>query len=408
MSAGALIALLLVVCAFTLWRPLGRVRAALGISHLVATGHAFLILGYLAGIALPDQAATQIALDLEPVAAFVAGWVGFAVGMRFDRRVLSQVPFRAFGVGLAPGIGAALAAGGTAFAGLLAFGGGVYESSAAALIVAAAAVSSGPAMAFVLRRRRAGRAVRARAILRMIEFSAGIDDALVVALAVVAFAFFRVDAGPLAAPLLVALAFGVGAGLAVVTYLFLGGRSVDDERLLLGLAMLALTAGFASWFRLSPASVAAITAFVLVNLPGERRLLLLAAVRKVERPAVVILMAVIGFEVAQVATWLVVPIALALTVCRLAGKYLLGALVARDFPGQLDLAAPRNWALGLVAQGNLGLMITLSFFHVWRSEMALAVLAAVALSSILNELFAPVLIARVLKQVSARAHEEAA
>lgn len=404
MSAGALIALLLVVCALVLWRPLGGLRARLGITHLVSTGHAFLVLGFCAGLALPAHNARQIALDLEPVVAFIAGWIGFAVGMRFDRRVLGQVPRKAFAVALAPGLGAALMAGGAAFAGVLACAPWLhraidpYEAAATALVVAAAAASSGPTLAFVLRRRRAGRAVKARTTLRMIEFSAGIDDALVVLLAIVAFSTFRVDAGPLPPPALIAAIVGAGLGLAIITYLFLGGRSAPNERLLLGLAMLALIAGFGSWFELSPASVAAVTAFFLVSLPGEQRLLLLSAVQKIERPAVVILMTVIGLETAQAATPLILPLIVAMTAFRLAGKVVAGAVVATEIPGPAALAAPRNWALGLLSQGNLGLVITISFFHVWRTELALAAMAAVAASSLLNELLSPLLIAHVLKK----------
>jgi hypothetical protein len=64
------------------------------------------------------------------------------------------------------------------------------------------------------------------------------------------------------------------------------------------------------------------------------------------------------------------------------------------------LATPAQWTLGLAPQGILGLVVALSFFHVWRDDLALAVLAAVALGGLINELLGPMLLLRVLRRLS--------
>src|SRR5690606_1400607 len=139
MSTGAIVAALLVLLSFAFWRPLRRVRTALGVGHLLATGQAFLVLGYAAGalfFALED--ARPLERDLGPVVAFLAGWVGFAAGVRFDLRVLVRVPAQAFALALAPAIAAAVAVGAAGCGFLLLVGVPVVEAAAAAVVLAAA------------------------------------------------------------------------------------------------------------------------------------------------------------------------------------------------------------------------------------------------------------------------------
>jgi hypothetical protein len=400
MTTGIIIIVILLVLAVSFWRPLGRVRTAMGLAHLLSTGHAFLILGYLLGLAGGghDAAPAEGELGIAPIIALVAGWVGFATGMRFELRVLRTVPGRAFGVAMAPALAAAAVVGPAGY-GVLTLLFGVERTSAlgAATVLAAAAASSGPTLAAILRTRRPGRWAQTRASLRMVEFSAGIDDVVVVALAVLGFALFRPVAEPLAPVGQIAVAGGGGALLGVVAWLFLGAQASEDEGLLLGLAMLAFTAGFASWLLSSPAAVTAIAAVVLCNLPGGRGARLFQAVRRVERPAVVILMTAIGFRIAGPLSWVVVPLVLVMTLLRLVAKHATGQLVTGPIPRAPGLAASSGWALGLVPQGMLGLMVALSFLAVWRDEIARSVLAAVAIASLINELWAPLLLARALR-----------
>ena len=404
MTTGIVIIVILLVLAATFWRPLGRVRMAMGLAHLLSTGHVFLLVGFLLGLAVSGYAAApdDIELGIAPIIAFVAGWVGFATGMRFEHRVLRTVPGRAFGVALAPAVAAAALVGPASFGVLALFGVEQTLALGAATTMAAAAASSGPTLAAILRTRRPGRWAQTRSSLRMVEFSAGLDDFVVVALAVLGFALFRPVAEPLVPLAQIAVAGGGGALLGLVAWLFLGGQASDDERLLLGLAMLAFTAGFASWLLGSPAAVTAIMAVVLANLPGERSVRLFQAVRRVERPAVVILMTAIGFRLAGPLSWMVVPLVLVMTVLRLAGKYAAGQLVAGTIARAPGLATSRGWALGLVPQGTLGLMITLSFLAVWQDRTARSVLAAVAIASLINELVAPLLFARTLRAQQAQ------
>jgi hypothetical protein len=401
MSSAGVIAAIVGLLALTFWAPLGRIRRALGVAHLVATGHAFLVLGFVAGHAVGLEHKQPLAHDLGPIVAFIAGWVGFATGMRFDLRVLRTVPARAYGIALLPTAVAAVVVGAASLAIVWDRGVLAPEPFAAALVLGAVAASSGPTLAAAVRARRAGRVPAARATLRMIEFAAGIDDVIVVVLAMLAFALFRPVAEPLHPVLLIGIGVGGAAVLGGAAWLFLYGQAGDDERMLLGLAMLALVAGFGAWLYLSPAAVAAVAAFVMANLPGDRATLLIAAVRRVERPAAVILMAVIGFHAAGPISWHVVPLLLLLTLGRALAKRYAGGQRRGTIPGAPGLATVPGWTLGLTPQGILGLMVSLSFFYVWQDELARTVLAAVAGASLVNELIAPRLLLGTLRAIGA-------
>jgi hypothetical protein len=396
MSTAILVAVAVVAVALALWQRL-RVRTALSFQHLVGTGHAFLLLGALAGLLFEPARADAIVSDMSPLLALAAGWVGFASGMRFELAVLAPVPRRAFVVALVPAVVAAVLVGGSAAAVLLSAGVGTIQALAIAATLGAAAANSGPTLAALLRSRRGGRAATSRPTLRMIELSAGFDDALVIVLALVTFAVLRPTAEPIGAVLLLLFATGGGVLLGLVTWALLGGRADDDERLLLGLGILVFTAGFAGWLLLPPATVTAIAAFVLINLPGARMQLLLRAVRRLERPAVVLLMLMIGFLCAGPLHWVAAPLFGAMTGVRLAGKWWGGELASGTIAGARGLEPTPGWGQGLASQGNLGLIVALSLMSVWGDEIARSALFAAAAASVVNELIAPALLVRVVR-----------
>jgi hypothetical protein len=399
---GIALAIILIALVVTYWRRFRRVRTALGLDHLIGTGHAFLGFGVFLGLVFGEGPAPLVE-DLNPVVALVSGWVGFATGMRFDLRVLRQIPKRAHPIALWPGVAAALGVGLAAGLVLLWAKAPRAEAWAATLVLGAAAASSGPTLPAMLRARRPGRSARARPVLRMIEFSAGLDDILVILLTTIAFGLFRPGIEPFAAGWFVGLSLGGGALLGMVIWLFLGGRATEDERLLLGLGMLTFIAGFAAWLHLPPAGVAAISAMMLVNLPGERMTELLSAVRRVERPAVVILMTVIGFHITGGLTWYFLPLVACMTALRFLTKRFAGDLVSKSLrvPG---LRTRRGWGNGLAPQGPLGLMMALSLYHIWSDDLTRTVLGAVAVASVLNELVAPWLYLRMLQRITAKDH----
>lgn len=396
MSAGGILAVLIALVAITMWRPLRAVRAALDVSHLLATGHAFLVLGVLLGLTMDHPTERALTSELTPLVSFVTGWIGFSVGVGFELKALRRMPGRLLAVAWTPALVAAVAVGVSAWPMLHAAGATGAESTGAALVVGLAAANSAPTLAAMLRRRRAGRLADVRPTLRMVELSATLDDALVVLLTLVAFALLRPPLEGTGSLVIIGLSLGAGVVLGVSAMLLLRGRASDDERLLLGFAVLTLAAGVAAWLRVSPTALAATAGFVLVNAAGERAASLVAVIRKAERPALVVLMTVIGVHTAHAASWLALSILGLMTIGRGAAKLASGrALLGIQVPVGGPLA--RSWALGLAPQGALGLLVALTLFHVWPSELARSVLGAVAVASLLNEAAAPALLARAVR-----------
>lgn len=392
---------LVALLALSFWRPLRSVRRALGFSHLIASGYAFVGVGLVAGYALGSSRHHTLVDDLGPIVAFAAGWVGFTVGSRFESRVLRTVPPRAFARALAPAFAAAASVGAAGAVTFIAVGATPTEIIAASLCLAAAAASAGPTLAAVVRTKRVRRSRDAVAMLRMAEFAAGVADALVLALAMVSFAVFQSATAQTGSLVILAAAIGGSAVLGFALWLFLGGRADDDERLLLGLGLLAMTAGFAVWLQMPPAALAALAGAVVANMPHERAAPFLGAVRRVERPVVVILMAASGLYIAQPMSWLVAPLLAAMVVLRLVAKTLAAGSPVRALASAPSLGAPRGWTLALAPQGILGLVVALSFLHVWNDAVGRGVLAAVALGGLLNEGLAPWLLLRAVRRASA-------
>lgn len=389
--------------ALTYWAPLRRFKAALGVAHLFATGHIFLLFGVVVGLIIGDDGGALWSF-VKPIVGFVVGWIGFSAGMRFDRRVLGHLPRRVWLVALAPHAAAGLAVAGASVALLIYAQVELYAAIASALVLGAAAASSGPTLIAVLRSRRAGRDREVRTSLRMMELSAGVDDLVVIALALAAFTVMQPADAHLSHAAFAAVSIGIGAALGAITWLFLGGRTTDEERLLLGLGMLALVAGIAGWLQMSPASVAAVAGITLVNLPGSRGELLFVAIRRVERPAVVILMTIVGFDVIGPSSWVFFPLFGLMVALRMGVKLGVGELVSGPITSASGLTAQRGWSLGLVPQGTFGLLVAVTLYDVWQENTGRAVLAAIAAAGLVNEVIAPALLWRGVK----RMHRDAA
>ncbi len=396
MTGPALVAVLVGAAFLASARRFGRFRQALGLAHLVVTGHAFLIVGAAVGLAVTGPQLDAMSPLLTPMVALVAGTLGFSIGMRFHGRVLRVMPRGAARVALLPGLGVALLTGALAAGLLLSVGLPAVESVAAALITAAGAAASAPTLAAAIRRRRGGRSPETLASLRLMELSAGLSNAITLSAAVLAFGLMRAGAFDALALGWVLCNVALGLITGVLTWLFLGGRARRDERLLLGVGMVAFTAGLAEWFGLSPAALCATAGATLVNLPGDRMASMAQAIARLERPAVVLLMTLAGVYAVQDLPLVTLALVALLTVVRGVAATRIARRVSGSLAPSTGLAARPDWGKGLISQGSLGLVCALAFRQVWPGSAAEWALAAIAIASLLNELAAPRVLLAVL------------
>lgn len=397
MSAAAFVGVLLLLAAISSSRRLQQMRSSLWVVQLANSGYLFVLIGYLLGLTRPGVGTADFHPELMPAISMITGWIGFSVGMAFHHRVLRPLPRRAFAVALVPASATFGAVGLVAAVAFWLWGVPLSSAAAAAAVLGATAATSAPTLAAAVRRRTRASRNPVLSSLRMAEFSAGMDAGLALVAGMVAFAVLAHGSGGHNALTWCGLTLAGGGAVGLISWLFLGASLSNDERLLLGVGMIAFAAGLGGWLNLSPAVVGAVAGVTLVNLPGDRMTLLQRALAQVERPALVVLLVTLGYYSAGVFGWLMLLLVPLLT----AGRAFVKVQVARKFHGEITgfagLRTAPEWGFGLISQGHLGPVLALGLALVWHDPLALQILASVALAGVVNEFAAPIALQRLLE-----------
>jgi len=378
-----------------------------GLQVLLAAGGPLVVVGVALGpgIELLDQPTLR---RLAPLTALALGWLGAALGARFEWRYLRRIPR---GIWLLAALEAASAFLSVAFGAALlarlrpALAAAWIPRLPAILTLAAAAAAAGPGAAVLVARIGGVRSRVARAVARVALIEAGCAAlALTVPLAL-----HRAHASTESAELgwVAWLVFTTGSG-ALLGLVFRSLTRLRPDRAELGfilLATLLFGAGIGYAADLSPFLVCALAAAVIVNVSPRRH-----AVRQVlsdsERVAYAGLLVITGALLRLPTAWLLVAAPL-LAGLRAAAKWgvVRGGRVA--FP--LPAVAP-DVGLGTLAQGGVALACGLTFALVYgglgpgpagattgAGGGGGAVLATVVLAVAVTDLAAPQLMAFLLR-----------
>ena len=378
-----------------------------GLQVLLAAGGPLVVVGVALGpgIELLDQPTLR---RLAPLTALALGWLGAALGARFEWRYLRRIPR---GIWLLAALEAASAFLSVAFGAALfarlrpALTAAWIPRLPAILTLAAAAAAAGPGAAVLVARIGGVRPRVARAVARVALIEAGCAAlALTVPLAL-----HRAHASTESAELgwVAWLVFTTGSG-ALLGLVFRSLTRLRPDRAELGfilLATLLFGAGIGYAADLSPFLVCALAAAVIVNVSPRRH-----AVRQVlsdsERVAYAGLLVITGALLRLPTAWLLVAAPL-LAGLRAAAKWgvVRGGRVA--FP--LPAVAP-DVGLGTLAQGGVALACGLTFALVYgglgpgpagattgAGGGGGAVLATVVLAVAVTDLAAPRLMAFLLR-----------
>jgi len=378
-----------------------------GLQVLLAAGGPLVVVGVALGpgIELLDQPTLR---RLAPLTALALGWLGAALGARFEWRYLRRIPR---GIWLLAALEAASAFLSVAFGAALfarlrpALAAAWIPRLPAILTLAAAAAAAGPGAAVLVARIGGVRPRVARAVARVALIEAGCAAlALTVPLAL-----HRAHASTESAELgwVAWLVFTTGSG-ALLGLVFRSLTRLRPDRAELGfilLATLLFGAGIGYAADLSPFLVCALAAAVIVNVSPRRH-----AVRQVlsdsERVAYAGLLVITGALLRLPTAWLLVAAPL-LAGLRAAAKWgvVRGGRVA--FP--LPAVAP-DVGLGTLAQGGVALACGLTFALVYgglgpgpagattgAGGGGGAVLATVVLAVAVTDLAAPRLMAFLLR-----------
>ena len=368
--------------------PPVRWRHLTSLDLVLAAGGPLVLLGLVLGPGI-DLINRPVLGALAPVAALAIGWIGAAIGARFEWRLVRRI---GRGTWLLTGLSAAAAfAVVTLGAWLL---GRVVPALSAAwtprlpalLTLGAVAAASGPGAVTLV--------ARAVGIRRSVTRAFSLAAALETACGALAFTVPLALHGPHP---LAWLVFAVGSG-ALVGMVFLSLTRLRPARADVGFALLATLlfgAGVGYAAELSPLLVCALATALIVNASPRRH-----AVRRVladwEHPIYAIFLVVTGALLTLPTLWILVAVPL-LAAARAAAKW----AAVRYGSVALHLAGlPPNIGLGTIAQGGAAIALGLNFFITYGGEgtgAGGALLTTIVLGVAAAQLAAPPLMALALR-----------
>jgi Kef-type K+ transport system membrane component KefB len=316
--------LVILVLAYLAGHPrVQELEELLGISQVVTAGFPFVLLGLIAHHPGVDILSDSVLAEIRPALTLGLGWIGFAIGFRFDARRVEGLPR-----GIAPTL---LLTSLLPFAGIVGACGLVLvvtdgiESATFlrdAIILGTAGIIGVRAAAPSLEGSRGDR------IAPLIQLQEG---AAMIGLALVS-AFWR-PSGPEVGWNLpgigwLFLTLGMGTLLAAVIYAVLSRFKTSAEVTLLMLGSICLSAGLASYLRLSPIAVSFLAGALLFNVPGSWKEQVRLALVRLERPVYLVFLVIAG-ALWQPGAWQGWLLLLLFVPARLFGK-IAGTLVLRQ------------------------------------------------------------------------------
>ncbi|MFN3323520.1 MAG: cation:proton antiporter [Bryobacteraceae bacterium] len=348
----------LVVLAYLGGHPkVQQIEDKLRISQVVTAGLPFVLLGVIAHHPNVEILSDGVLHAIRPILPLGLGWIGFAVGFRFDAQSVEALPK-----------GAARA---VALTTLLPFA-AIVASCGLVLFFTDPSLAGSDFLRDAIILGTAG-AMTARTVPRLME-AMGVEQnrvarvssivqleqlAGVLGLMMVA-AYFRPqgsDVGwqlPGTAWLFITL--GAGTMMGGVIYAMLGRLKAGPEFTVLLLGSVCFAAGMSSFLRLSPVAVCFIAGVILVNFPGGWKQDVREALERLERP-IYLLFLVIAGALWQPADWRGWVLMALFVSTRLAGKWFGMHLFRKHRMGDLNPEEERALALAPIGALSIAIVV---------------------------------------------------
>lgn len=297
-----------------------RLEALFGVSQVVAAGLPFFVLGMIAHLPAVSLLTDEVLVELRPLLEFGLGWIGLTAGLQFDVRAADAWPRGTTGLTavltLVPFVTVALVFG------LMLHGLEIPATNSRLLRDAATFGVAGCLAAPTASALLSGSGLSARAIA-VIRAVATLDDIAGVTLLALLSAFYRPETTMVTWTLpgvgWLFMTLGLGFSAAILTYAVLRAATSAAEFTALLLGAVALAAGSASFFSMSPIVICFMSGLALANLPGSYETQLRASLERLERPIYLLFLLVAGalwrFDFWQ--GWLLLPV---FVVARLVGR----------------------------------------------------------------------------------------
>jgi Kef-type K+ transport system membrane component KefB len=294
----------------------------LGVTQLIAAGLPFVVLGAVARHPSVGVLTEPVMAEIRPFVPFGLGWIGFALGARFDLRQLVAVPRE------------------------------IVAAAFASAAVPFATIAAGSAVLFLLREGYDGAAFVRSAVLLATAGVIGIgargradsaggesmtyavqlqELAAIVGLFVLAAVFRPEDnlvGWRLPGIAWGFLTLGMGAALGIAVYVVLAIHRDSSEIILLMLGFISLIAGLASFLRLSPITVGFLAGALAFNLSSEWSTEVRGLLERLERPVYLVFLVVAG-ALWRPWEWEGWALLVVFVVARFAGKAMAPAVMER-------------------------------------------------------------------------------
>jgi len=337
-----------------------RFERRLGVAQLVLAGFPFILLGL---IGRSQGVLSDPVLDaIRPLLPLGLGWIGFAIGFRFDVRLFDNFPrvmLEAFVLTtLLPF--AAIVGAAALMLGLVE---GISADAAFvrdALVLATAGAMTARTVVSLLAKRNAN-PTNIEHVQRLIQLE---ELAAFVGLILLG-AFFRPTESfgwQLPSVGWVFITVGVGATLGVLIFAALRSLKGANETATVMLGSICLAAGIAGFLRLSPIVVCFLAGALLVNLPGTWKDHVRAALLRLERPVYLLFLVLAGaiWRVDQWEAWVLMAF---FVLARLGGRFLGVRIFTRRHPEALGPVEQRHLAASPMGALSVAIVISAQLLY---------------------------------------------
>ncbi len=359
------------------------------------TGIEFLFLGLLLGPQFLNLLDRKTCIGLEPLSAFLLGWIGMLFGFQFEIAKLKRIPVEFFLSAVLEGI----------FTLILVFFGvyftlaflnitGTTRTVISLTLAAASACTAQTGIALL----SSDFVAKSRETLTLLRYISSIDGLI----ALLVFSIVSCFCLPLTAESLwsgelahaVVVNIIASAGIVLLYMLFIRRHQEENELTLVVIGMAVFTSGMASVLHYSPLLSNFFVGFCIANLYREKERIFQILI-SIEKPVYLLLLVFLGVGWKLDSVWIFI-LAAGYSLCRLCGKFTGGVIITRiSFEMRRH---PVYLGLGLIDQGGLPLAILFDFQQKFTWDITTGIVSVALVAIIYNDLLSPILLVRLMKE----------
>jgi hypothetical protein len=393
------VALLLFIALIGYRRTFVRLRVPVGARLIFLTGTEFIFVGVALGDELVGLLSEEIVRSLTPLFSLGLGVIGLIFGMQLEMGKILRFPVRYLPIAVIQAAFTMLVVFWPSYLilGKLFGHAGEPVLLASLVLAATAACTAQTALALIDREFK----LRGSRVMELLRYISSIDA--VVGLFVFGFAFCLMHTEPVlgfSAGLgfqWFVLSLALGTAMGFLMQLLTRVRCSDEELLIFVVGMVVFSGGIALYLKLSPLFINTIMGFLVANLPGPKQRIFNLVVR-LEKPFYIVFLILAGAIWHPGSPWALLLAALYLGL-RFAGKVSGGYLAGRVVRTATDDARPpRRLGLGLISQGGMAIAMVMNYYQLSSVAVTGAVVTAVLIAVIINELAGPSLAQSVLRR----------